>query len=162
MAAIRLEGAVKIYPFTSLKGKIFGRKKAREALEREKKQPYATSEGVIALRRTWLDIPDGSFTVLTGPSGCGKTTLLRLIAGLESLTDGELYFDGRPVSSLPPEKRDAALVSQNLALYPHLTVYDNIAFPLRNRRLPRHEIEEKVRLAAEALGLESKLDKRAL
>ncbi|MGQ9543170.1 MAG: ABC transporter ATP-binding protein [Candidatus Bathyarchaeia archaeon] len=100
-----------------------------------------------------LEIKDKEFITLLGPSGCGKTTTLRLIAGLETLTKGEIYIGERLVNDLPPKDRDIAMVFQSYALYPHMSVYDNIAFPLKIRKLPKEEIEKKVKYAAELLGI---------
>jgi multiple sugar transport system ATP-binding protein len=104
-----------------------------------------------------LDIEDGEFMVLVGPSGCGKTTILRMIAGLEEVTAGEIWIGDRLVNDVPPKDRDIAMVFQNYALYPHMTVYDNIAFGLRLRGVPRPEIDKRVRSAAEMLGIADKL-----
>jgi len=106
-----------------------------------------------------LDIKDKEFITLLGPSGCGKTTTLRLIAGLETLTRGDIYIGDRLVNDLPPKDRDIAMVFQSYALYPHMSVYDNIAFPLKIRKLPKEEIDRKVSYAAELLGI-SRLLKR--
>ena len=104
-----------------------------------------------------LEIEDGEFMVLVGPSGCGKTTILRMIAGLEEVTGGEIWIGDRLVNHVPPKDRDIAMVFQNYALYPHMTVYDNIAFGLKLRRMPRAEIDRRVRQAAEMLGIADKL-----
>ncbi len=106
-----------------------------------------------------LDIADGEFMVLVGPSGCGKSTLLRLIAGLETADAGTISLAGRVVNAVPPKDRDLAMVFQNYALYPHLTVFDNLAFGLKLRKLPRAEIAERVRAAAMQLGLAEVLDR---
>ncbi len=95
-----------------------------------------------------LRIENGEFMVLVGPSGCGKTTLLRLVAGLEELTEGKIIIDGRVVNNVPPKDRDMAMVFQNYALYPHMNVYDNMAFALRMRKVPKAEIESRVQEAA--------------
>lgn len=100
-----------------------------------------------------LDIKDKEFIVFVGPSGCGKSTTLRMVAGLEEITDGELYIDDRLVNEVPPKDRDIAMVFQSYALYPHMTVYENMAFGLKLRKLPKQEIDEKVKNAAEILGL---------
>ncbi|PZN00811.1 MAG: glycerol-3-phosphate ABC transporter ATP-binding protein, partial [Bacillota bacterium] len=114
----------------------------------------------VAVDNISLTIEDGEFLVLVGPSGCGKSTLLRLIAGLEDVTEGEIYIDDRPVNDVPPKDRDVAMVFQNYALYPHMTVYDNMAFGLRMRKFPRDEIDRRVRQAAETLGLTHLLKRR--
>jgi len=115
---------------------------------------------VVALNNVTLEIPDRQFTVLVGPSGCGKTTALRLIAGLEDPTEGDIYIGDRRVNDVPPKDRDIAMVFQNYALYPHMTVYENMAFGLRLRRYPRHEIDRRVREAAHMLGIEHLLDRK--
>src|SRR5471030_229975 len=98
-------------------------------------------------------IRDGEFVVLVGPSGCGKSTLLRMIAGLENITSGEISIGGRVVNNLPPKERDVAMVFQNYALYPHMTVAANMAFSMKLRGAPKDEIEKRVSRAAEILGL---------
>src|SRR5918992_4139754 len=100
-----------------------------------------------------VDIQDGEFVILVGPSGCGKSTLLRMIAGLENISGGEIRIGERVVNDVPPKERDIAMVFQNYALYPHMTVRDNMAFSLKLRRAPRAEIETRVQRAAEILGL---------
>ena len=100
-----------------------------------------------------VDIDEGEFVVLVGPSGCGKSTLLRMLAGLEHVTSGDILIGGTRVNDLPPKARDIAMVFQNYALYPHLTVAENMAFSLTLKGAPRSEIEARVRPAAEILGL---------
>ncbi|HKI23271.1 MAG TPA: ATP-binding cassette domain-containing protein, partial [Gaiellaceae bacterium] len=107
-----------------------------------------------------LTIGDGEFTVLVGPSGCGKTTALRMVAGLEPVTEGEVRIGGRVVNDLPPKNRDIAMVFQNYALYPHMTVFDNIGFALKLARVPKGEIDSRVRKAASILELEPYLDRK--
>ena len=107
-----------------------------------------------------LEIGDGEFVVLVGPSGCGKTTALRMLAGLETITEGTITIGDRVVNHMAPRDRDIAMVFQNYALYPHLKVYDNIAFGLRLRKVPKDEIDKRVRHAAEVLGLEDFLDRK--
>jgi ABC-type sugar transport system ATPase subunit len=106
-----------------------------------------------------LDIPSGKFTVLLGPSGCGKSTILRIIAGLESASGGDIRIDGQVVNDAPPSKRGCAMVFQNYALYPHKTVRNNLAFPLRMASLPRSEIEARVQTIASTLELDALLDR---
>ncbi len=106
------------------------------------------------------DIKDGEFIVILGPSGCGKSTLLRLVAGLEEITTGEIVIDGRVVNRLEPAARDIAMVFQNYALYPHMTVFRNMAYGLKMRRMPKEEIEQRVRHAARILELEGLLDRK--
>jgi multiple sugar transport system ATP-binding protein len=116
-------------------------------------------ESIWALRQLCLAVADREFLVLVGPSGCGKSTALRLIAGLEEATQGSISIDGRVVTALPPKERDVAMVFQQHALYPHLTVYENLAFGLKLRRLPRADIQRRVTEAANILGLDGLLDR---
>ncbi|HWG57005.1 MAG TPA: sn-glycerol-3-phosphate ABC transporter ATP-binding protein UgpC [Gaiellaceae bacterium] len=116
--------------------------------------------GVHAVQDLNLDIADGEFLVLVGPSGCGKTTALRMAAGLEEISDGDLSIGGRVVNELSPKERDVAMVFQNYALYPHLSVADNIAFGLRLRKTPKSVVEERVKWAARLLDLTPYLDRR--
>jgi multiple sugar transport system ATP-binding protein len=115
---------------------------------------------VVAVDRVSMEIADGEFMVLVGPSGCGKTTLLRIIAGLEEVSDGEVVIGDRIVTDLAPKHRDIAMVFQNYALYPHMTVAQNIAIGLRLRKRPKAEVAEKVGSAARVLGLEPLLDRK--
>jgi multiple sugar transport system ATP-binding protein len=114
----------------------------------------------VAVHDLDLEIADGEFVVLVGPSGCGKSTTLRMIAGLESISGGELRIGGRLVNHVPAKQRDIAMVFQNYALYPHMTAYENMAFALELRKLPKPEIEQRVRDAARVLGIEPLLLKR--
>jgi multiple sugar transport system ATP-binding protein len=113
-----------------------------------------------AVKDVNLEIRDREFVVLVGPSGCGKTTTLRMVAGLEDITSGEIRIDERVVNDLPPMDRDIAMVFQNYALYPHMSVYDNMAFGLKMRKFGRQEIEKRVRHAAEILGIQALLARR--
>jgi multiple sugar transport system ATP-binding protein len=131
MASIRLDGV----------GKVFG-------------------DGTRAVDGLDLEIADGELMVLVGPSGCGKTTTLRMTAGLEAISEGEIRIGDRLVNSLDPQLRDVAMVFQNYALYPHMTVFDNLAFPLRARRLPRAEIRTRVERTAKVLGLDGLLGRK--
>jgi sn-glycerol 3-phosphate transport system ATP-binding protein len=115
---------------------------------------------VEAVKGISIDIPDGGFCVLVGPSGCGKSTLLRMVAGLETITSGECRIGGRVVNDIEPSDRDIAMVFQNYALYPHFSVYDNMAYGLRNRGTPKDEIERRVQEASKILGIESFLQRR--
>ena len=117
---------------------------------REVRKAFGATEVIHGVN---IDIEDGAFVVLVGPSGCGKSTLLRMIAGLENITAGEIRIGERVVNDLPPKERDIAMVFQNYALYPHMTVAANMAFSLKLRRAPREETEQRVRRAAEILGL---------
>lgn len=111
----------------------------------------------VAVNRVSLEITDGEFVVLVGPSGCGKTTTLRMIAGLEEVTEGSIYIGGKLVNDVPPKDRDIAMVFQNYALYPHMDVYNNMAFGLKLRKVPKKEIDRRVREVAEMLGITDKL-----
>src|SRR5262245_18402987 len=115
---------------------------------------------VQVLHGVTIAIGDGEFVVLVGPSGCGKSTLLRMIAGLENITGGEIRIGERVVNSLPPKERDVAMVFQNYALYPHMTVFENMAFGLTLRKRPKAEVTSTVRETAALLGLEQKLERR--
>src|SRR5882724_1181517 len=107
-----------------------------------------------------LEVGDGEFLVLVGPSGCGKSTSLRMLAGLEDVDSGSIFIDDRDVTNLPPKSRDIAMVFQNYALYPHMTVYDNMAFALKLRKTPKAEIDESVKKAAQMLQLEEYLNRK--
>jgi len=115
---------------------------------------------VEAVKGVTLDVPDGHFCVLVGPSGCGKSTLLRMIAGLETVTTGTVTIGGQIVNEVEPSERDIAMVFQNYALYPHMNVYNNLAYGLRNRRTPKDEIDKRVREAARILEIEQLLQRR--
>ncbi|MBM4436631.1 MAG: ABC transporter ATP-binding protein [Actinobacteria bacterium] len=115
---------------------------------------------VTAVQDVTIEVQDREFLVLVGPSGCGKSTTLRLIAGLEELTDGNIYIGDRLVNDVPPKDRDIAMVFQSYALYPHMSVYDNLAFGLRLRKTPRKEIERRVQEAAEMLNIGELLDRK--
>ena len=116
--------------------------------------------GVTAVHSFDLDIKDKEFAVLVGPSGCGKSTTLRMIAGLEEVTEGNISIDNKVVNDVPPKDRDIAMVFQNYALYPHMTVYENMAFGLKLRKFPRTEIEQRVREAASVLAIEDLLPRK--
>ncbi len=116
--------------------------------------------GVQAVFNFCLDIRDKEFIVLVGPSGCGKSTTLRMIAGLEEISSGELYIDGKLVNDVVPKDRDIAMVFQNYALYPHMSVYDNMAFGLKLRKVPKEIIDQKVKAAAEILGITDYLSRK--
>jgi multiple sugar transport system ATP-binding protein len=115
---------------------------------------------VVAVQAADIVIKDKEFVVLVGPSGCGKSTLLRMIAGLEDISSGELLIDGRVVNPVPPKDRDIAMVFQNYALYPHKSVYENMAFGLKLRKLPQAEIDQRVKEAAEILGISHLLERK--
>ncbi len=116
-------------------------------------------DSVVAVNNVNLTIKDKEFIVLLGPSGCGKTTTLRMIAGLEEITEGKIYISGKLVNEVPPKDRNIAMVFQSYALYPHMNVYENMAFGLKLRKIPKKEIESRVAEAAEILGLQDLLDR---
>ena len=116
--------------------------------------------GVIGAKDINLEIEDKEFIILVGPSGCGKSTTLRMIAGLEEISEGELYIDGKLVNDIAPKDRDIAMVFQNYALYPHMTVFENMAFALKLRKMPKDVIKEKVHEAAKILDIEHLLDRK--
>ncbi|MFH1836936.1 MAG: sn-glycerol-3-phosphate ABC transporter ATP-binding protein UgpC [Candidatus Omnitrophota bacterium] len=116
--------------------------------------------GVVAVDKVSFGVENKEFLVLVGPSGCGKSTTLRLIAGLETLTEGDIYIGSKKVNYTPPKDRDIAMVFQNYALYPHMTVYENMAFGLKLKKYPKDEIDARVREAAGILGLEALLNRR--
>ena len=128
MANVTLKNIKKIYPNADTKKK---KKKKEHTSDEPKANLQITDEGVVAVQEFSLDIADREFIVLVGPSGCGKSTTLRMIAGLEEITDGELYIGDRLVNDVAPKDRDIAMVFQNYALYPHMTVYENMAFSLK-------------------------------
>ncbi len=114
----------------------------------------------VAVDRLTLDVNEGEFLILVGPSGCGKTTALRMVAGLEQVTSGEIAIDGRVVNDVVPTERDIAMVFQNYALYPHMSVFDNIAFPLRQQKVKKAAIRERVAEAARLLNIEELLERK--
>jgi multiple sugar transport system ATP-binding protein len=125
-----------------------------------KTYPEKSGPGVTAVNNINLTIEDREFMVLVGPSGCGKSTTLRMIAGLEEISGGSISIDGRVVNNVLPRDRDIAMVFQNYALYPHMSVYDNMAFGLKLRKFPKAEIDARVREASAMLGLDAYLDRR--
>ena len=161
MAEVSLRHIKKVYPNserTSKKG-LFGRKKVDDGA-RKASSLRITDEGVLAVPDFNLDIADREFVVFVGPSGCGKSTTLRMIAGLEEITDGELYIDGQLMNDVAPKDRDIAMVFQSYALYPHMTVRDNLAFPLKLRKMDKQAIDARVNEAAETLGITEFLDRK--
>jgi multiple sugar transport system ATP-binding protein len=116
--------------------------------------------GVVAVRDVNIHVSEKEFLVLVGPSGCGKTTTLRMIAGLEEATEGNIYIGDALVNDVPPKDRDIAMVFQNYALYPHMTVFDNMAFSLKLRKYPKQEIKQRVHEAAQLLAIEELLDRK--
>src|SRR5205085_9984272 len=117
-------------------------------------------DGVEAVKHVSLDVPDGECMILVGPSGCGKSTAIRMVAGLEDITDGELKIGNEVVNDRAPKDRDIAMVFQNYALYPHMTVRDNMGFALKLAKTPQEEIDRKVTEAAKILDLEPHLDRK--
>ncbi len=162
MSSISLRNIKKIYPFSGDEIKDKKRKKKMQAEEQEQKKAnlQVTDKGVVAVQEFSLEIADKEFIVLVGPSGCGKSTTLRMIAGLEEISEGELYIGDRLVNDVAPKDRDIAMVFQNYALYPHMTVYDNMAFALKLRHTPKAEIDKKVREAAEILDITQYLGRK--
>ena len=158
MATVTLKNVKKIYPFVSGEGKK--KKKKGEPEEEKKVNLQITDQGVVAVQEFNLDIADKEFIVLVGPSGCGKSTTLRMVAGLEEISEGELYIDGKLVNDVAPKDRDIAMVFQNYALYPHMTVYENMAFSLKLRKEPKDVIDKKVREAAEILDITQYLERK--
>ena len=155
MATVTLKGLKKIYPAVAEK-KTRGKKGAEE----KKSNLERTGKGVVAVQEFNLEIADKEFIVLVGPSGCGKSTTLRMVAGLEEITEGELYIGGKLMNDVPPKDRNIAMVFQNYALYPHMTVYENMAFALKLRKVRKEEIDRQVRLAAEILGITQLLNRK--
>ncbi len=159
MAEVQLKNIKKVYPFVSGEQKKSKKKKADEP-EKKKANLQITDEGVVAVQAFNLDIKDKEFIVLVGPSGCGKSTTLRMVAGLEEISGGELIIDGKVMNDVAPKDRDIAMVFQNYALYPHMTVYDNMAFSLKLRKEPKDVIDKKVREAAEILDITQYLERK--
>ena len=156
MAEIVLKNVKKIYPNEQQKKHLFGKK----PVQQKKSNLEVTDEGVIAVQDFNLDIKDHEFVVLVGPSGCGKSTTLRMIAGLEDISSGELYIDDKLMNDVAPKDRDIAMVFQSYALYPNMTVYENMAFTLKLKKVDPAVIDEKVRSAAETLGITAYLDRK--
>ena len=160
MAEVILKDMVKIYPYVEKKPrkKLFSRKVVQQT--RRGKNLQLTDKGIVAVQNFNLEIKDGEFIVLVGPSGCGKSTTLRMVAGLEEITEGELYIDGKIVNSIEPKDRDIAMVFQNYALYPHMTVYQNMAYSLKIKHVDKEEIDRKVREAAAILNITDYLERK--
>ena len=175
MATLTLKNIKKIYPFSGDDIKQ-NKKKERQLEKLKKKDPelyqqyldlqedkaklQVTEQGVVAVQEFNLDIADKEFVVLVGPSGCGKSTTLRMIAGLEEISDGELWIGDRLVNDVAPKDRDIAMVFQNYALYPHMTVYENMAFALKLRHTPKDEMDRRVEEAAEILDITQYLGRK--
>ncbi|MCI8399975.1 MAG: sn-glycerol-3-phosphate ABC transporter ATP-binding protein UgpC [Oscillibacter sp.] len=154
MATLNLKGITKVYPHSG------GRRKVKQGGGEKKTALQVTDQGVVAVQSFDLDIKDNEFIVLVGPSGCGKSTTLRMVAGLEEISGGELYIDGKLVNDVEPKNRDIAMVFQSYALYPHMTVYENMAFPLKLRKMPKDEIDRSVKDAAATLDITQYLDRK--
>ena len=158
MAEIVLKHVQKVYPNTESKKKgFFGKKKKTEEKKHNLK---VTEDGVLAVEDFNLTVHDQEFVVLVGPSGCGKSTTMRMVAGLEDITSGDVFIDGKRVNDVAPKDRDIAMVFQSYALYPNMTVYENMAFTLELKKVPKDEIDRKVRSAAEILGITEYLDRK--
>ena len=160
MATVTLKHIQKIYPNAENTPKKKKVKKDEEPIEKKSYQLKVTDEGVVAVDDFNLEIKDREFVVLVGPSGCGKSTTLRMIAGLEDITRGELYIGDRLVNEVSPKDRDIAMVFQNYALYPHMTVRQNLEYPLKLRKIPKDEMNRLVNEAAEILGITQYLDRK--
>ena len=162
MAEVILKNIKKVYPNSEPKERkgLFGKKKTDEEKPHRTHHLQITDEGVVAVQEFSLDIKDKEFIVLVGPSGCGKSTTLRMVAGVEEITGGELYIDGNLVNSVEPKDRDIAMVFQSYALYPHMTVYDNMAYSLKIKNVPKDQIDKKVREAAEILDISQYLNRK--
>ena len=156
MAKVILKDLKKVYPNTEKKKKV---KKGEEPQEK-KSNLQITDEGVVAVQQFSLEIADKEFIVLVGPSGCGKSTTLRMIAGLEDITSGELWIGDKLMNDVEPKDRDIAMVFQNYALYPHLTVFENMAFSLRLKKVPNDEVFRRVTEAAKVLGITEYLTRK--
>ena len=157
MATVKLQNIKKIYPHSEETKK---KSKKGEQAEEKKINLQITDEGVVAVQEFNLDIADKEFIVLVGPSGCGKSTTLRMVAGLEEISGGDLYIDDVRMNDVAPKDRDIAMVFQNYALYPHMTVYDNMAFALKLRHTPKDEIDKAVKQAAEILDITQYLGRK--
>ena len=158
MSKVLLKNIKKVYPFLSGEQKKRSKKMAENPHKKVNLQ--ITDEGVVAVQQFTLEIADKEFIVLVGPSGCGKSTTLRMVAGLEEITEGELWIGDKLCNDIPPKDRDIAMVFQNYALYPHMTVYDNMAFSLKLKKTPKDEIDRKVREAAQILDITEYLDRK--
>lgn len=160
MAEVKLVNIKKVYPFNGNEKKKQKEKKTTDRFAEKKANLQVTKEGVVAVQEFNLDIADKEFIVLVGPSGCGKSTTLRMIAGLEEISGGELYIDGKLVNDDAPKERDIAMVFQNYALYPHMTVFENMAYSLKLQKKSKAEIKEKVEEAAAILDITDYLDRK--
>ena len=153
MAEVVLKNIKKVYPNTEPKKKKKGEPEKKSGLK-------ITKEGVLAVQDFNLEISDREFIVLVGPSGCGKSTTLRMVAGLEDISGGDLLIDGKRMNDVEPKDRDIAMVFQSYALYPHMTVRENMEFPLKLRKMSKDEIDRRVNQAAETLDITQYLDRK--
>ena len=153
MASLKLKNIKKVYPNTE-------KKKSKKGEQEKKSNLLVTEEGVVAVQEFNLDIADKEFIVLVGPSGCGKSTTLRMVAGLEEISSGDLYIDDKRVNDVAAKERDIAMVFQSYALYPHMTVFENMAYPLKLKKVDKATIEKTVNEAAEILGITEYLDRK--
>ena len=160
MASLSLKRIKKIYPHSGSQKKEKKAKKGEAPVEEKKVNLQVTDKGVVAVQEFSLEIADKEFIVLVGPSGCGKSTTLRMVAGLEEISEGELYIDGKLMNDVEPKDRDIAMVFQSYALYPHMTVRENMEFPLKLRKVPKAEVDQRVNQAAEILGITEYLDRK--
>lgn len=162
MAEVKLINIKKVYPLASdeKKNRKIAKKAKEDNPESNKVNLQITDEGVVAVQEFSLDIKDKEFIVLVGPSGCGKSTTLRMIAGLEDISGGELYIDNKLCNDIEPKDRDIAMVFQNYALYPHMTVYENMAFPLEIKKTPKDQIDKSVKEAAATLDITQYLNRK--
>ena len=156
MAEVILKNIKKVYPFTEDEKK----KDKKDESESKPMNLQITDQGVVAVQEFSLDIADKEFVVLVGPSGCGKSTTLRMIAGHEEISEGDLYIDGERMNDVAPKNRDIAMVFQNYALYPHMSVYENMAFSLKMQKYSKEEIDQHVREAAEILDITPLLNRK--
>ena len=160
MARVLLNNIKKVYPFSDSEQKKRAKKAKETGRQSNRANLQITDEGVVAVQQFTLEIKDKEFIVLVGPSGCGKSTTLRMIAGLEEITEGELWIGDKLCNDLPPKDRDIAMVFQNYALYPHMTVYENMAFSLKLRKAPKDIIDKRVKEAAQILDITDLLDRK--
>ncbi len=160
MAKVTLKNVKKLYPFISGEEKKSKKKKKDDAPEKPKVNLQITDKGVVAVQEFNLEIADKEFIVLVGPSGCGKSTTLRMVAGLEEISEGELWIGDKLMNDVAPKDRDIAMVFQNYALYPHMTVYENMAFALKLRHTPKEELDRRVKEAAEILDITQYLGRK--
>ena len=160
MATVSLKNVMKIYPYSGDDEKAAKKRARKNEGVAKTTNLQITDKGVVAVQQFNLEIADKEFIVLVGPSGCGKSTTLRMVAGLEEITEGELWIGNKMVNDVAPKDRDIAMVFQNYALYPHMTVYDNMAFALKLRKTPKGEIDKKVKQAAEILEITEYLGRK--